>query len=282
MKERSLTLYLTVALVAAATGFVTVPLARGADWWPFGKSNNNNNGSGERAQVVINQEPISRDTQVTTSFSSVIKKASPSVVSIKTEKIVESRARVHPFLREFFGIPEGNERSRPRIGLGSGVVVSKDGYILTNNHVIEGADEIIVEFKDDNEEYKAEIVGVDPATDLAVLKIEKSEIPAAVLGDSEQLEVGDIVLAIGNPFGLSQTVTMGIVSATGRETVLSPGRMIYQDFIQTDASINQGIPVEPSSMPRDGSSGSMPPSSAAPVRTSGSALLYPLIWPTTS
>ncbi|MGF1678539.1 MAG: Do family serine endopeptidase [Candidatus Methylacidiphilales bacterium] len=220
--------------------------ASGADWWPFGKGN----GSGDKkkkqvAEVVINEAPLSRKTQLTTSFSSVIHSVSPSVVSIKTAAFINPQ-QMHPFFREFFKIPEeaptGQRRLQPR-GIGSGVIVSKDGYILTNNHVIADADEILVDFNEKNgKEYPATIVGTDPRSDLAVLKIEiDKELPSAILGNSDQIEVGDIVLALGNPFGLGQTVTMGIISATGRNKVIPQQTgVIYQDFIQTDASINQG------------------------------------------
>jgi len=224
-----------------------VALSSAADWWPFGdeKKSKSKSGQANTAEVIINEAPVSRDTKLTTSFSDVIKQASPAVVSIKTSSYV-SNQRVHPFFREFFKMPEqqknGERQLRPR-GIGSGVVVSKDGYILTNNHVIEGADEILIDFADkDEKEFPATIVGTDPRTDLAVLKLDMDEeLPAATLGNSDQLEVGDIVLAIGNPFGLGQTVTMGIISATGRKQVI-PQRsgVLYQDFIQTDASINQG------------------------------------------
>jgi len=222
-------------------------LSSAADWWPFGdnKDSKTKKTKNNTAEVIINEAPVSRDAKLTTSFSDVIKDASPAVVSIKTASYV-SNQRIHPFFREFFKMPEqqknGERQLRPR-GIGSGVVVSKDGYILTNNHVIEGADEILIDFADkDNKEYPATIVGTDPRTDLAVLKLDMDEeLPAATLGNSDQLEVGDIVLAIGNPFGLGQTVTMGIISATGRKQVI-PQRngVLYQDFIQTDASINQG------------------------------------------
>lgn len=218
-----------------------------ADWWPFGgdKESKTEKSKNNTAEVIINEAPVSRDTKLTTSFSEVIKQASPAVVSIKTSSYV-SNQRMHPLLREFFKMPEqqnnGQRQLRPR-GIGSGVIVSKDGYILTNNHVIEGADEILIDFADkDDKEYPATIVGIDPRTDLAVLKLDMNEdLPAATLGNSDQLEVGDIVLAIGNPFGLGQTVTMGIISATGRNQVIPrQSGVLYQDFIQTDASINQG------------------------------------------
>ncbi len=225
-----------------------VALSSAADWWPFGegKASQNKSGNGNTAEVIINEAPVSRDAKLTSSFSSVIKQASPAVVSIKTSSYVSNNRQIHPFFKEFFKMPDepeqGERQLRPR-GIGSGVIVSKDGYILTNNHVIEGADEILIDFADkDDKEYPATIVGTDPRTDLAVLKLDmETELPAATLGNSDHLEVGDIVLAIGNPFGLGQTVTMGIISATGRKQVI-PQRsgVLYQDFIQTDASINQG------------------------------------------
>ena len=130
-------------------------------------------------------------------------------------------------------------KSRARIkSLGSGVIVSPEGYILTANHVVDGADEIKVNIGENKKEYAAKIIGTDPPTDVAVLKIDAKDLPAITLADSDQLEIGDIVLAIGNPFGLSQTVTMGIVSALGRNGLA--GFNQYQDFIQTDAAINPG------------------------------------------
>ncbi len=145
-----------------------------------------------------------------------------------------------PFWRRFFGDNSGRSqapRERRAQGLGSGVIVTPDGYILTANHVVDGADSVKVAMTD-GQEYDARIVGNDPPTDIAVLKIEpKKELPAITLADSDKLEVGDLVLAVGNPFGLGQTVTMGIVSALGRGGF---GITAYENFIQTDAAINQG------------------------------------------
>jgi serine protease Do len=145
-----------------------------------------------------------------------------------------------PFFRKFFG--GDAERSRPRErqaqGLGSGVIVTADGYVLTANHVVEGADEVKVSLPNGGKEFDARIVGNDPLTDVAVLKIEHGEnLPAAVLGDSDKLEVGDMILAIGNPFDVGQTVTLGIVSALSRGGF---GITAYESFIQTDAAINPG------------------------------------------
>jgi Do/DeqQ family serine protease len=143
-----------------------------------------------------------------------------------------------PFFREFFG----NRGAQPpaerrRQGLGSGVIVSQDGYILTNHHVIDGADQIRVDLND-GRTFEARVVGSDPPSDLAVLKVNASGLPVLALGNSDNVRTGDVVLAIGNPLGVGQTVTMGIISAKGRQTGLSNGA--FEDFLQTDAPINQG------------------------------------------
>ncbi len=198
-------------------------------------------------KIVVDDTPVQRDQGFTTSFAPVIKKAAPSVVNIFASRTLKERdlRGAHPFFfdprdprfREFFGdedeMPMPNKKAE---ALGSGVIVSEDGYILTCNHVIEGADEIKVEING-GREYTAKVVGADPPTDTAVLKVDATGLPAITLASSERLEVGDVVLAIGNPFGIGQTVTMGIVSATGRGEL---GIMAYEDFIQTDASINRG------------------------------------------
>jgi len=192
-------------------------------------------------------------------FRSVAKEIGPSVVTVSSRKKVTPLARgerqlpggldnLPPEFREFFkddrlerffrmpeeGSPDSG--SFQRRGVGSGVIVSSDGYILTNNHVVRGADEVTITLSD-KRKFKAEIVGTDAATDLAVLKIDARDLPAAELGDTSQVEVGDWVLAIGNPMGLSETVTAGIVSAKGRVNV---GIADYENFIQTDAAINPG------------------------------------------
>ena len=168
------------------------------------------------------------------SFSAAAKKASPAVVSINTSKAARRNPRSNdPWFRFFFG-DQGEDQ--PQMGLGSGVIVSAEGYILTNNHVVEGADEIEVTL-DDSRHVRAKVVGTDPDTDLAVLKIELDKLPVIVLGNSDNLQVGDQVLAIGNPFGVGQTVTSGIVSALGRNQL---GINTFENFIQTDAAINPG------------------------------------------
>jgi Do/DeqQ family serine protease len=168
------------------------------------------------------------------SLSGAARKAAPAVVSINTSKAAQRNPRNNdPWFRFFFG-DQGDEQ--PQMGLGSGVIVSADGYILTNNHVVEGADEINVTLND-SRHVSAKVVGTDPDTDLAVLKIELDKLPVIVLGNSDALQVGDQVLAIGNPFGVGQTVTSGIVSALGRNQL---GINTFENFIQTDAAINPG------------------------------------------
>lgn len=173
------------------------------------------------------------------SYSGAVKQAAPAVVNIYTSKIIEQRN--HPLLQDpafqqFFGYNGVPRQQRLQSSLGSGVIVSTDGYILTNNHVIAGADEIKVALKDGRETI-AEVVGTDPETDLAVLRIKLPDLPVITIAPSDDIEVGDVVLAIGNPFGVGQTVTMGIVSATGRDQL---GINTFEDFIQTDAAINPG------------------------------------------
>jgi len=201
-------------------------------------------------RLVVDDKPINRDGKFTTSFAPVVKKVAPGVVNIFTETNVKQTDYPQiPFLndqlfRRFFGddFDSGNPRRgfRPpkQRGIGSGVIVSKDGYILSNNHVVEKADEIKVRLNSDDREYTAKVVGTDPKSDVAVLKIDAKDLPALDLANSDKIEVGDLVLAIGNPFGVGQTVTMGMISATGRAGL---GVDIdYADFIQTDAAINPG------------------------------------------
>ncbi len=173
------------------------------------------------------------------SYATAVKKAAPSVVNIYTSKIV--RQQPHPFFKDrlfnqFFYRSNRSRKERIQRSLGSGVIISSEGYLLTNHHVIENADEILVQLQD-NRETLAEIVGSDPDTDLAVLKIDLPDLIAATIGDPQAAQVGDVVLAIGNPFGLEQTVTQGIISATGRHGL---NINTYENFIQTDAAINPG------------------------------------------
>ncbi|MBS1788869.1 MAG: DegQ family serine endoprotease [Acidobacteria bacterium] len=181
-----------------------------------------------------------------TSFAPIVKQAQPAVVSIASTKVVKANSGDEglsplfddPMFRQFFGqrIPQGQPREQREHGLGSGVIVSADGYILTNNHVVDGANDIrVITF--DKRELKARVIGTDPNTDIAVVKIEANNLPTLQFADSSEVQVGDIALAIGNPFGVGQTVTMGIISATGRGNL---GIEDYEDFIQTDAAINPG------------------------------------------
>ena len=171
------------------------------------------------------------------SYSAAAKQASPAVVSITASKAPARNARNDdPIFRYFFGDRQRQSQAEPQVGLGSGVIVSRDGYLLTNNHVIDGADDIEVSLTD-GRQARAKLVGTDPETDVAVLKIELDKLPAITFGDAERLEVGDVVLAIGNPFGVGQTVTSGIVSALGRNQL---GINTFENFIQTDAAINPG------------------------------------------
>ncbi len=167
------------------------------------------------------------------SLAQAARTAAPAVVSINTSKAAERNPQANdPWFRFFFG-DRGNE---PQGGLGSGVIVSPTGYILTNNHVVDGADAIEV-ILNDSRRTNAKVIGTDPDTDLAILKIDLERLPVIVLGNSDSLQVGDQVLAIGNPFGVGQTVTSGIVSALGRNQL---GINTFENFIQTDAAINPG------------------------------------------
>ena len=173
------------------------------------------------------------------SYSEAVSRAAPSVVNIYTQK--ELRRTRHPllddpFFRRFFNRSNLPQQKRMQQSLGSGVIISKEGYVLTNNHVVSGADQIVVMLHD-GRAAEVTLIGNDPETDLAVIKIEAESLTPISIGDPAQAKVGDVVLAIGNPFGVGQSVSQGIVSATGRNGL---GLNIYEDFIQTDAAINPG------------------------------------------
>jgi serine protease DegS len=173
------------------------------------------------------------------SYADAVGRAMPAVVNIQTAKVITRR--VHPLLddpifQHFFGNRLSGTKKEIQTSLGSGVIISSQGYILTNNHVISGADEIQV-LLGDGRSVRATVVGVDAETDLAILRIVLDRLPTIVIGDSKTLRVGDIAMAIGNPYGVGQTVTLGIISATGRDHL---GINTYEDFIQTDAAINPG------------------------------------------
>lgn len=200
-------------------------------------SGNPNNPSGGSAVPPSNPAVVP-----VASYADIVSKATPAVVTIHSR--MRSRQPQQfpfmddPFFRRFFGERGQQTPNQPeRQGLGSGVIVREDGYILTNHHVIDGADQIEVDLND-NRSLQAQVVGSDPPSDLAVLKVNAGGLPTLVLGDSDRTRVGDVVLAIGNPLGVGQTVTMGIISAKGRQTGLSNGS--FEDFLQTDAPINRG------------------------------------------
>ena len=245
MKIPRLILSTSIALLAALAPFATAADAPKPD--------------GKLPEIKLDASPLPEGTG-RYSFAPIVEKVSPSVVTIATSKLLQKRNNRNPYFndpmfRRYFGLPDndeddadkapkgGGKKRLERAGLGSGVVVAPDGYILTNNHVVDGADEIIVTIGKDKHEYKATKIGNDPATDVAVLKIEATNLPSITFTDSDKVRVGDVVIAVGNPFGLTQTVTMGIVSALGRKGIergQNPGDARYENFIQTDASINPG------------------------------------------
>src|SRR5579885_2109139 len=179
------------------------------------------------------------------SYADIVDRVAPAVVTIRSARRVHAPQQFpffdDPFFRQFFGDPYRNrsQQDRPLIehALGSGVIVSADGHILTNHHVIDGADQISVELSD-RRSFDAKVIGSDPPSDLALLKISASGLPLLPLGDSDKVRVGDVCLAVGNPLGIGETVTAGIISARGRATGLSDGS--FEDFLQTDAAINHG------------------------------------------
>lgn len=210
--------------------------------------------SAPKLDFEVDGAELARQGSNVTSYADVIQRVTPTVVSVYTTNIVTTGPSSPPedLLERFFGIPyqqmpqsretPGEPRRVPQ-GVGSGVIITKDGYILSNNHVVAGeaesvADEILVRL-DDNREFNAKVVGRDPKTDIAVLKIDAHDLPAITLADSDKAEVGDIVFAIGNPLGVGKTVTSGIVSAVDRAIGIT-GEGGYESFIQTDASINPG------------------------------------------
>ena len=201
-------------------------------------------------EIPVDERPITRELGSHNSFAPIVKKVAPGVVKVFTTTKVHNTAfspgdgspGMDDFFRRFFGDNfqgrmQRREMPMPRQqGIGSGVIVTKDGYILTNNHVVDGADEVKVALQD-GREFTAKVVGRDPKSDVAVVKIDAKDLPYVPTADSDKVEVGDVVLAVGNPFGIGQTVTTGIVSATGRGGALG---LDYEDFIQTDAAINPG------------------------------------------
>jgi serine protease Do len=192
-------------------------------------------------------DPVADAISVQNAFRAVAKGVTPAVVNISSETVVRSKGRIDPndpfyrffgndeLFRQFFDIPQ----DRQERSLGTGFIISADGYLISNFHVVKNATKIMVTMADGSK-YKARIVGTDPKTDIAVLKIDGKNLPSVNLGDSDEVEVGDWAIAIGNPFGLNETVTVGIISAKGRNRVELGGGDMYQNFLQTDAPINPG------------------------------------------
>ncbi|MDH3669977.1 MAG: Do family serine endopeptidase [Gammaproteobacteria bacterium] len=225
MRRLWLTLAQTVTVALAI--FLLITLFR-PDWIPA------------RGRVITVKEASAPaiGTTLASTFRSAVEKAMPAVVNIYTSRDVRAQRPSFmddPLFRRFFGDEFEAEPERAT-SLGSGVIISNEGYILTNNHVVESADQIAVVLSG-GRTAPAQVVGTDPETDLAVLKADAQDISAITFADSDRIEIGDVVLAIGNPFGVGQTVTMGIVSATGRSGL---GINTFENFIQTDAAINPG------------------------------------------
>ena len=194
----------------------------------------------DKPVLKVDLSPVSEGSHgVVASYADIVEPVQEAVVSVYSTKIVAQRVPTDPF-SQLFGGASSRVREKKEEGLGSGVIVSRDGYIITNNHVVEGADELSVLLPDDRE-YPATLIGSDPKTDIAVIKIDAQNLPIVTLADSDKLRVGDVVFAMGNPLGVGQTVTMGIVSAKGRNKLgLLENVEGYEDFIQTDAAINMG------------------------------------------
>jgi serine protease Do len=178
-------------------------------------------------------------TRLGDAMAKIAGQVKPAVVNISTTRTIRTPRNPlfdDPVFKKFFGEGPSGPQKRKTMSLGSGIIATPDGHILTNNHVIEGADDILVKLSD-NREYKGKVIGLDSRTDLAVIKINEKDLPTIALGDSDKLKVGEIVIAVGNSFGLSHTITMGIISGLGRAGI---GITDYEDFIQTDAAINPG------------------------------------------
>lgn len=198
--------------------------------------------------LLIDKTPVSAEGGPVVSYAPALKKVMPAIVTIfASKKITQTRntqqeelfRRMFPDVPENFFDEQGKGMERKEQGLGSGTIISSDGYILTNNHVVGDADDIKVSLPSDKKEYKAELIGADPQTDVALIKIDAKDLPFITIGDSSTLQIGDIAMAVGNPLGLKQTATLGIISAVGRSdlNIVENG---YENFIQTDAAINRG------------------------------------------
>ncbi len=231
--RRTWLIFSQTVTVAVALWFVVATLK--PDWLARGRVAN-----GVVSIVTVPQAPqgASGEGASDTGYAAAAKRAAPAVVSVTASKAPPRRGQADdPWFRFFFGDRANpNDPRQRQVGLGSGVIVSPEGYLLTNNHVIEGADDIEVQLAD-GRKASAKVVGADPDSDVAVLKIALDHLPVVAFGSADALQVGDIVLAIGNPFGVGQTVTSGIVSALGRNQL---GINTFENFIQTDAAINPG------------------------------------------
>src|SRR5450631_862159 len=227
----NVTLRTVPAVIACLLVFSCMAVCSGKSDAPLFYESNRKAGEAEAPVKDVPAELLSTQK----AFSAVAKQVTPCVVNISTiskKKIVQPFFEMNPLFEDFFGAPQ----TRRDKSLGSGFIISKDGYIVTNDHVVRDAESVQVKLSNDKV-YDARVVGGDPKSDIAVIKINAADLPVAVLGDSEKLEAGQWAIAIGNPFGLDRTMTVGVISATGRSNV---GIETYENFIQTDASINPG------------------------------------------
>ncbi|HSB76982.1 MAG TPA: DegQ family serine endoprotease [Terriglobales bacterium] len=237
MKEKVLRLGYPAAILVA----ILVLVVGGVLGWVIPAWAGMRNGPGV-VPVYVNASGSTAGPPNSMGFADVVKGVLPAVVNISSSRLIKPQGKQlnpffsDPFFQQFFGGQMPQAQPQREEALGSGVIVTHDGYILTNNHVVDKATEIKV-FLSNKQQYPAKVVGTDPNTDIAVLKIQASNLPTVTFGDSSKLQVGDYAIAIGDPFGIGETVTMGIVSATARSQL---GIENYEDFIQTDASINPG------------------------------------------
>src|SRR5215813_12569426 len=248
LQRRNWTILSLVGVAVLIVGAIFGSAATARGWF--------NSGGGKVPIYVSSDTKVNEQVTLNGGFSAIAKAVTPAVVTINISSR-RSQQREIPFMfdpfRDFFDRQGPDDEGTPRrraprapqpqsrlvqVGVGSGVIVSADGYILTNNHVVDEADKVEVELKD-NRKFTAKVVGVDPPSDIAVIKIDAAGLPTLPLGDSDRVEIGDLVLAVGNPLGIGQTVTMGIISAKGRQS-LGGGGDSFEDFLQTDAAINQG------------------------------------------
>ena len=222
---------ISVLLTAACLCTVTLIGCSGKSETPLYLESNRKGGEAEAPVKDVPEDILSTQR----AFSTISKKVTPAVVNISTvsrKKVIRPFFETNPFFEDFFGTPQ----SRRGKSLGSGFLISNDGYIVTNDHVVRDAESIQVKLSNDKV-YDAKVIGGDQKSDIAVIKINAADLPTVVLGDSDKLEAGQWAIAIGNPFGLDRTMTVGVISATGRSNM---GIETYEDFIQTDASINPG------------------------------------------